>query len=135
LATAERCQRLQLTADDVLEELAHIGRSDLGHVLDFTGDDLRLRPVREIPVAVRRTISSVKVRRRVQGCGEDARAVEVTEFKLWDKIAALDKIGKHLGLFIDRHEHTGPDGQPLQIEFIDLISAPAAPATGPGDGR
>ena len=41
----------------------------------------------------------MKVKRYVEGHGEGAREVEVVEFKLWPKDAALDKLAKHLGLF------------------------------------
>ena len=37
------------------------------------------------------------------------------KFKLHDKLNALEKIGKHLGMFIDKHEHSGPGGHPLEI--------------------
>jgi hypothetical protein len=90
VALAERKRRLQLTADDVLEELACLGRSDIGEVLDFTGDDPQLRPVNQIPERARRAIASVKVRRYWEGHGDDARQVEVTEFKMWDKLSALE---------------------------------------------
>jgi phage terminase small subunit len=33
--------------------------------------------------------------------------------KLSDKLTALEKLGKALGLFKDRHEHSGKDGVPL----------------------
>jgi hypothetical protein len=29
---------------------------------------------------------------------------------MWDKNSALEKIGKHLGMFIDRLDHTSSDG-------------------------
>jgi phage terminase small subunit len=120
--TAQK-QRLQLEADDVLRELLLVGKSDLGDVLDFTGTEPRLRPACEIPEAARRAIASVKVRRFTEGHGDNAREVEVTEFKLWDKIAALDKLARHLGLLKTVHEHTGKDGAPIQ--FIE-VAAPDA---------
>jgi hypothetical protein len=33
--------------------------------------------------------------------------------RLHDKNSALEKIGRHLGLFLDRHEHTGANGADL----------------------
>jgi hypothetical protein len=38
--------------------------------------------------------------------------------KLYDKRAALVDLGKHLGMFTEKHEHTGKDGGP--IETADL---------------
>jgi phage terminase small subunit len=117
-ADAERRKRLQLSADDVLGELALLGRSDIGQVLDFTGDELRLRPANLIPESARRAISSVKVRRYTEGHGDDARQVEVTEFKLWDKLSALEKVGKHLDLFREKLELLGKDGKELIVKMI-----------------
>ena len=39
--------------------------------------------------------------------------------RVLDKLAALDKLGRHLGMFVDRHEHTGPGGGPITIEQAD----------------
>jgi phage terminase small subunit len=37
-------------------------------------------------------------------------------FKLHDKLGALEKLGKHLGMFRDKVEHSGPGGGPIQTE-------------------
>ena len=43
----------------------------------------------------------------VNGRGDDAREVRRVKFKLADKIAALEKLGRHLGMFVERHVHEG----------------------------
>jgi phage terminase small subunit len=52
--------------------------------------------------------------------GEDENGNRVVEhvhkLKVWDKNSALEKIAKHLGMFIDRHEHSGPGGAPIQTK-------------------
>lgn len=96
-AKEARSARTAVTADRVVEELALLGFSDVGQILDFSRADPRLRPASEIPDAARRALSSLKVRRHAEGHGEAARDVEVIEFKLWDKVAALDKLLRHLG--------------------------------------
>lgn len=40
----------------------------------------------------------------------------IKKYKIANKIGALDSMAKHLGLFIDRQEITGPDGGPLQMQ-------------------
>jgi phage terminase small subunit len=97
----QRIERLDVDADAVLRELLQVANSDIGDVLDFSGDTLALRKPSEIPPAVRRAISSVKVKKYVEGKGDDAQPVEIVEFKLWDKISALEKLGKYLGLWRD----------------------------------
>jgi phage terminase small subunit len=117
-AQAARAARLGIEADDVLRELAAIAFSDLGQVLDFTGTAPRLRPAQQIPAAARKALAAVKVRRFTEGKGAAARAVEVTEFKLWDKLAALEKLGRHLGLWKD----AAPAGKQVDVQFLVGVS-------------
>jgi phage terminase small subunit len=59
------------------------------------------------------------------------------ELKVWGspspkhlqaKLSALSSLGKQYGMFKDVHEHTGPDGGPIQIERIErVIVDPANP--------
>lgn len=108
--------RTGITADRVLAELALIGFSDMGQILDFTGDVPRLKKASEIAPEARRLLQAVKVKRYLEGKGDDATEVEVTEFKLWSKDNALHKLAQHLGLLVEKHEHTGKDGGPIELE-------------------
>ena len=118
-------ERALVTAEDVVRELKKVAFSDIGHVLDFTGTNPTLRPACDVPEDARRALSSVKVRRVFEGSGDDAAPVDVIEFKLWDKLAALDKLARHLGMFVEKHEVTGKGGGP--IEFI-ITPGPAKKA-------
>lgn len=117
-AQSDRASRTEIDADRVMKEISHAAFFDIGDVLDFTADDgtARLKPVNTIPASARRAIASVKVRRYVEkGAGDgEARQVEVTELKFCDKLSALEKLGKHLGLFPNRHEVTGKGGGPIE---------------------
>jgi phage terminase small subunit len=129
--TAQRATRAALEAERVLAEYELLAHSDIGDILDFTGDKVQLRPARDIPERARRAIRSMKVRRYVEGRGDDAREVEVTEFALWSKPEALARAAQHLGLLKERHEHSGPDGGPIPITFVEVpAGAPAAAAPG-----
>ena len=68
----------------VVAELASVGFSDIGDIMDFDGATPRMKPVSALPERTRRAIASIKVRRVA---GEEE--IEVHEIKLWDKIAAL----------------------------------------------
>jgi phage terminase small subunit len=60
----------------------------------------------------------------LDGRGEDARQVRKVKFKLADKRAALVDLGKHLGLFKERVEHTGKDGGPVEVkQYTDIEAA------------
>ena len=97
-AQQARSDRVEAKADDVLRELLLVAYSDIGNVLDFSGDEVKLLPACLITPTARRTLASVKVKRHLEGSGDDAHEVEVIEFKLWDKMTALDKLARHLGL-------------------------------------
>lgn len=43
-----------------------------------------------------------------------------------DKRAALVDIGKHIGMFVDRHEVTGKDGQPIEVDIDSALERLAA---------
>jgi phage terminase small subunit len=65
----------------------------------------------------------VTVEDYVDGRGEDARQVRRVKFKLASKLVALELLGKHLGLFKDRVEHTGKDGGPVEVKHYTDIEA------------
>src|SRR5262245_31654072 len=70
--------RADVTAENVVRELALVAFSDIGDIIDFSRAEPRIRPANEIPTGARRAIRSIKVTRHVEGTGENARTVEVT---------------------------------------------------------
>jgi phage terminase small subunit len=68
----------------------------------------------------------VTVEDYLDGRGEDARKVRRVRFKPADKRGALVDLGKHLGMFKDRIEHSGKDGGPVEVKQYSDIA---------GDGR
>lgn len=43
------------------------------------------------------------------------------KIKFHDKRAALVDMGRHLGMFTDKVEHSGPDGGPVQFQKIERV--------------
>ncbi|MBM4072843.1 MAG: terminase small subunit [Planctomycetes bacterium] len=103
-AQQARSTQTGIKSSQVLEEISHVAFSDIGDVLDFSGPNLKVRPASEIPEHARRAIASMKVHRKIEGTGDNAREVEVTEIKFWNKLGALDQAGRHLGLFDDAQD-------------------------------
>ncbi len=102
-------ERNMVTKDRVLEELAKIGFADIKDFLDYrteqsvVGADIEGRPAIDY-----RPIIEVKDSSKVDGTlisevsiGKDG----TFKFKLHDKMAALEKMGKTLGMFVEKSEN------------------------------
>jgi phage terminase small subunit len=97
-AKAERSARTNITQDMILIELAKIGFSDLRKILTKDGS---IQSPHDWDDSTAGAISSMEVVSRSAGTDEDGnREFEyVSKIKTWDKLTALDKLGKHLGMF------------------------------------
>ena len=85
----ERQQRTQVTADMVIAELAKIG---FHNVQDFVNGGNSILELKHLDANKTAAVSSVKTTLKADG---DL----VSEVKFHDKVAALEKLGKHLGIF------------------------------------
>jgi len=115
---AERAKRLQITADRVLEEYAKIGFADIKDFLTFETKEVVVDVDKNgKPITDYQTVVSLKPSYKVDGTmiSEVSLKDGSLKFKLHDKKGALDMIGKHLGMFIEKHEHTGKDGGPIEV--------------------
>lgn len=106
-AQMQRAARTEVTQDRVIHELAKIAFSDLRHVADWSGGRINTKDSGQIPDKVAGAISEVR------------NTKEGIAVKMHDKIAALDRLGKHLGMFVEKVDHTSSDGS----------MTPAAPDT------
>lgn len=86
-------RRIKVDQTTVLAELTRIAFADPGRIVDARGE---LLPLNEIDEDTRRALGGYKVVRKT--FGEDGESVE-KEVKFISKEAALDKLGKHLGLW------------------------------------
>lgn len=136
----DRSERTEVTQDMVLRELAKIGFADIRKVVRWGRTELRVAGAEEEgATAVHHGLALI-------GSDEidDAIAAAISEVsegreglkvKLHDKRAALNDMGRHLGMFKDKVEHSGPGGQPLAAPVLTVVidgerqdPAPAPPA-------
>ena len=113
IVRAQRNARVNMTADSVLSEMAALAHSDITHYV--VDDDGRVQLVEGAPANAMSAIQSVKHKKTIRE--DDKGNVTIThdvEIRLWDKPAPLKLMGKHVGLFPDRLEHTGKDGKPIE---------------------
>lgn len=97
-------ERALISVARTLREISFVAHLDIGDIFDFVGDNLRLKRAKDIPLRARRAISSIKVKRSIEGNGNESREVEVLEFKFCDKMAAIDKLCRHLAIYADQAE-------------------------------
>lgn len=88
----ELSERTKIKAEDVINELAKIGFSDIRNYYD---SGLNLKEITELKKSKSGAISSIKKTTTHFKEGHS----EVIEFKLYDKVSALEKLGRHLGVF------------------------------------
>lgn len=114
----ERAERTQVTGDRVIHETARLAFADLRKLFDERG---ALLHVHDWPDDIAAAIASVEVEELFNGVGENRVHVGYTKkVKTWDKPKALEMLGRHLKLWVDRQEHTGPNGGPIQVENTGL---------------
>lgn len=114
---AEQTKRLGLEADAILREMLAIARADATQAFDDMGG---LKPFKEWPEGLRRSLASLEVAELFDGRGDDKMAIGLLKkVRFWDKNKALEMIAKHLKLLTDRHEHSGPDGKPIETRSKD----------------
>lgn len=102
---AELAARHRITADKIIVELGKIGFADAGDYFSWGPDGVTVKPSSELTAEQRAVVAEAS-----QTVSATGGTIKV---KLADKIQALDRLGRHLGLFTDRLEHTGKDGTPL----------------------
>lgn len=100
-AMAMRSRRTGITADRVLNELAKIGFANAADIINFGSATVQEDADRDDTAC----IQSIKVKTIPTEDGE----ITEREVKLYDKKAALELIGRHLGMFKDKLEISGID--------------------------
>ena len=118
--------------DRVLKELNHIGTVDLSGAYDGHG---KLKDIQDIPEDIRRCIAGVETDEIWDGVGKDRECIGHTKkIKLFDKIKALELIGKKFAMFVDRtrvdiHDKTLEDlvNESMAPEVIDVEALPTPP--------
>lgn len=111
-----REKRLEITQDSVAQELAKIGFANMADYMKPGSDgdpilDFSLLSRDQAAALSEVTVDTLK--------GADSeKTIQRVKFKLADKRAALVDLGRHLGMFPTKVEHSGPDGAPFTITLL-----------------
>lgn len=120
----KHADKLEITAERILAELAKIGYANMLDYMSITPDGEPFVDLSALTPEQAAAIGEVTIEDFKDGRGEDARDVRRVKFKLHDKRAALVDLGRHLKLFTDKVEHDASD--PLKA-FLDRIDGRSRP--------
>jgi phage terminase small subunit len=138
---AKQRERTELSADLVLAELCKIAFANMGDFLKITPAGEPYVDLSHMTRDQAAALRSATVEDFLGGRGDDTRVVRRVKISLHDKRAALVALGRHLGMFPNRHEHTGKDGAQIELVAdireriagrIARLAAATPVATGPG---
>lgn len=118
-ALAKRTERVEITQDMVLRELARVAFADLRSIYRPDGS---MMSVSELSDDAAASVAGVESAEIADGSG-DSKTVAgyIRKVKRWDKVKALELLGKHLGMYTDRVALSGDVSIPplIQIAFVD----------------
>ena len=141
-AQAKRASRVEVDQDFVLRELLEIVRADPRELIQYVRtscpkcwpDGEREEPNPECGECCGRGKGHVLLadtRKLSRGAAKLYAGVQVgrdgIKVNMRDQDAALRDIGRHLGMFKERHEHTGADGKPIAMS-VEVVFVDAPPA-------
>lgn len=108
----EREKRTQISQDRVLKELACLGHSNIKDYIKHAADGfIQFKDIDKISEEDAKAIESIKVNYK-EG---------KIEFKLHSKTRTLDMIGRHLGMFTDKIEHSGGITHQISDKFFPKL--------------
>jgi len=110
-----RADRTRVTQDKVVKELAKIAFSNMKSFVEWGPGKVKLIDSGRISDDDAACVSEVSMTETSTG--------STVRFKLYDKKAALELLGRHLGMFMDTLKHVGGDGGPVlhdhKFDFSD----------------
>lgn len=84
---AKQEKRTEITADRVIEELARVGLARIDQAVECVGQTVKIKDFSELSPEVLAAVESVQ------------ETKDGLRIKFHNKIAALDQLGRHLGIF------------------------------------
>ena len=105
-----RNDRTKISQDDVVHELAKIAFGGLGRFIKRTAAGDPFIDISDVEDADLNLLSEVTIEDFTDGRGEDARDVRKIKIKTLDRLSALDKLARHLGVYADSEKRLGGKG-------------------------
>lgn len=103
-----RQERIEITQDMVLRELAAIAFADVTDIVSYNGARVIIKPTDDLPKEKRKIIAGMK------------EGQYGTEVKIFDRIKALELLGKHLGMFDQKKDKDDLDREEQEARIAKL---------------
>lgn len=115
-AITKRAEKVGIDAVQVLELIQELAEADPGEAVEWGADGVTLMESTSLSAAVRRTVAEVS-----ETTTKDGGSVKI---KFHAKTPNLQMLAKHLGLLIERHEHSGPGGEAIITRIERVVVWP-----------
>jgi len=114
-AVKERLQESAMSADEVLMRLAAIARGDIGDLLTVQGSNIVVDLSKAVAAQKTGLVKKLTQKRTTQTTQAGTVDDVVTSLELHDPLTALQLLGKHHKLFVEKSEVSGPNDGPIEI--------------------
>lgn len=108
-------KKVELSVEKVLRELSLVAFADMGDYMKIREDGTAILDWSRMPEGGTKVVGQIEQEVILTGDPNDSMPVQKTKFKLHDKLKALEMLGRHLKMFVDKQEITGKDGGPIQV--------------------
>ncbi len=98
-------KKAEVTVERVVKELARIAFGDKRELMEWGPDGVTLKPSDGLSEDQASMVAEVS-----ETISQSGGSIKL---KTYDKVRALELLGKYLGAFVERHEFGGPNGTPL----------------------
>lgn len=105
-----RQQRTEITQDRVLNELANIAFGNTRNVMTWGPRGVSLKDSKELSPEDAAIVAEASETTNAAGGS--------LKLKTHDKVKALHLVGLHLGMFVEKKEHSGPNGGPIPMTSV-----------------
>lgn len=113
--------KLEITKDRIVEELAKIAFADMRKAVKW-GPTQNTKQMIDGTVVVSSGVTLIDSSEldddTAAAVSEIANTREGVKIKLHDKKTALVDLAKMLGFMVEKHEHTGKDGKPIEVKTL-----------------
>lgn len=121
-----------VTRARVLQELSRVAFFDPREMFFPDG---HLKPPSEWSTEVAAAIAGMDVEALYEGQGKDRKLVgDIRKYKAWPKVEALRTLAQHLKMLTEKHELSGPNGEPLSPPVLNFGFANGGPGESAGPG-